>query len=530
MINTIRMRMGIVFFLFCTGYSIIIFNLFIIQIWNTYFFSTMGEQQYAIKVSHLPTRAPILDRSGNHYLASNKECVSAFLVPDKIKDITSVTTFLKTYFPLAEQRLINKKESSFMYIKRRLKQHELAAIQEAQLPDIYLLQESSRFYPIASCNPLIGFTDIDNEGKAGAELQFNDILEGTPTIYALEKDARSGYFYFDKQMQEEGVSGSPIRLTIDSNLQFLVDELVSNAVHTWHAQQGSALILDPQNGDVLALSSYPYTSIESDHFTLNDTKNHVISDAYELGSVIKVFAALAALEEKVVSPDELIDCKNTKTCIIEGRTINTWQPHGIIPFTDVIAFSNNIGIAQVAKRLGPLLYDHYLKLGFGKKTGIQLPGEHIGFVNHPTNWSKQSIISLSYGYEISATLLQLACAFAVIANNGYTIKPRINMQEPIQKGTRQLYSTQSLSIIKDILKKTTEYGTGHRAKIKGYDILCKTGTANLLINGQYEPNHNIFTCAVIVERESYKRIIISFIKEVAKSIAEQMIIHERAIV
>ena len=165
------------------------------------------------------------------------------------------------------------------------------------------------------------------------------------------------------------------------------------------------------------------------HFDPNNThtasaelcKNSIITDAYELGSVIKVCAALAALEENVVTPDELIDCKNTETTYIDGRKINTVKAHGIIPFTDVIAFSNNIGIAIVAKRLDKKLYDHYKRLGFGTKTGIEFPGENSGFVNPPEKWSKQSIISLSYGYEISATILQLACAFCTIATGHHVV-------------------------------------------------------------------------------------------------------------
>ena len=154
---------------------------------------------------------------------------------------------------------------------------------------------------------------------------------------------------------------------------------------------------------------------------------------------MKVCAALAALEEGVVTPDELIDCKNSLTTHIDGRIINTVQAHGIIPFTDVIAFSNNIGIAIVAKRLE---YKHCMiitnKLGFGSKTGIKFPGENTGFVNPPENWSKQSIISLSYGYEVSATLLQLACAFCMIAT-GYKVTPTLIVNQCVPQDAHKIY-------------------------------------------------------------------------------------------
>ena len=544
MTNKLRIRLFLLFFGFSCIYLIILFNLFLIQVWNRQFFINLAEQQYHVSTTQLPERGTILDRTGTSYLARNRECFSAFIIPQKLKDYNALHTFLVKHFPHAAQQLTHKKNNAFMYIKRRLTDDEKDLITTSNLPDIHLLQESSRFYPLLSACPLIGFTDIDNRGAAGIELQCNEILTGKPNTYHLEKDARSGYFYFKKELQEVGYESTSIQLTIDSNLQFLIDEELAACIDKWHAQDGAIIVMDPQTGDILAMSSYPYVNPTTTHsFNIADTKHKVIADAHELGSVIKVFAALAALEENVVTADELIDCKNSKTCIINGRTINTWKPHGVIPFSDVIAYSNNIGIAQVAKRVGEKIYDHYTTLGFGTKTGIAMPGEHSGFVNHPKNWSKQSIISLSYGYEISATLLQLACAFCTIANNGHRIKPRILMHEPIVMDNKALYKPEHIETIKNILRKVTEYGTGHRAHIKGYTIMTKTGTANKLVNGVYDNKKNIFTCAAIIEKNNYQRVIVTFINEsnaanayastiatpLLEQVTEKMLIHERMV-
>jgi len=290
--------------------------------------------------------------------------------------------------------------------------------------------------------------------------------------------------------------------------------------------------------------SYPYFDPNSPHMAQSENfKNKIITDAHELGSVMKVCAALAALEEGVVTPDELIDCKNCLTTHIDGRTINTVQAHGVIPFTDVIALSNNIGIAIVAKRLGEKLYDHYKRLGFGCKTGIKFPGENCGYLNPPENWSKQSIISLSYGYEVSMTLLQLASAFSIIAT-GYKTIPTLIVNPCASYGTHErLYSDTTLNTIKGILEKTTLYGTARRAAIKGYRVMSKTGTANMLVDGKYNPDKNIYTCAGIVEKDDYQRVIVTFVKEAQQkniyastvavplfeSIAERMLIHDRII-
>ncbi len=541
--SNIRLRSAIIFFSFCSLYLIIIFNLFLIQIWNNTFFSTLGAHQYQVTITQLPPRASIVDRTAKHYLAINKECVSAFIIPNQLKHKDEVTAFLQNHFPNAYQQFLEKEKKAFMYVKRRLSQDEINSIQSLNSSDIHLLHESSRFYPLACTAPLIGFTDIDNKGLAGIELQCNHHLAGKPTTFCLEKDARSGCFYFKKELKEAGMQSKSIQLTIDSNLQFLVDEELAATMQQYHAREGTVIIMNPNNGEILALVSRPYNDPNSGSFDVANIKPRTITESYERGSVMKVFTALAALEEQIVTPDEIIDCKNSKTCKIDGRTINTLRAHGCIPFTNVIAFSNNIGIAQVAKRLNEKLYDHYTRIGFGKKTGITLPGEQKGFVNHPSNWSKQSIISLSYGYEISSTLLQLACAFCMIANNGSPVEPKIIKNDQAHTAKEPIYATNTIATIRDILRKTSQYGTGKRFQIKGYDVMSKTGTANLLVNGAYDQNKNIFTCASIIEKDTYQRVIVSCIKEVnipnahadtvavplQKKIAEKMIIHERMV-
>lgn len=541
--RTIRTRTALIFFIGAGCYAILFCNLFVIQILNSSFFSSLGSHQYKLTITQLPDRGPIVDRTGNAFLATNRSCISAFVIPKQMSNREAVRAFLQEQFSTAGKRFDKNRQASFMYIKRRLNPQELKAIKSFNNPDIHLLEESSRFYPLPSAAPLIGFTDIDNVGRAGIEQTCNEQLTGTPMKMLLEKDARSGYFYFHKELQDAGIKSVPIQLTIDSTLQFLVDEELASACKRYRAKEACALILNPDNGDILALSSYPYTHPDDPHFDFYHTKQRAVTEQYELGSVLKVFAALAALEQKVVQPDELINCRNSTRCIIDGRPITTWTAHGILPFSDVIAFSNNIGIAQVAKRLGPDIVTHYEKLGFGKKINIPLPAEARGFVNPPNKWSAQSIISLSYGYEISASLLQLAQAFALIAHDGHFIRPRLLSSSPISISEQPLYCPESITTIKDILRKTTEHGTGRRAQLKGFDVMSKTGSANTLVNGVYDHDKNIYTAAAIIEKGSYKRVIVTFVKEadirnafastiampVLRRIAEKMVIHERVV-
>ncbi len=534
----------IIFFIFILIYCIIIINLSFIQIWQNKFYTNLGREQYHVTKKSHPIRAEIFDRTGEKQLALNKNFLSAFILPKQLTNKKQLTCFLSQNFPYALKRLKNNFGTNFMFIKRKVTQDEYDYIKKSEIEDIKFIQERGRFYTVPSLSTVIGATDIDNNGIFGLELQYNKQLAGIPTIANLQQDARFGDFYFTKKTKEQGLAGKSINLTINSDLQFLAHEELSQTLLDWESKQGSALIMDPKNGEILTMVNVPFFDPNNKYnFNLEDTKNKILTDTYELGSVIKIFIALAALEEEVVTPEEIIDCKNKKTAYLDGRKINTVIPCGKVTFSEVIQKSNNIGSSIVAKRLNEKLYQHYKKLGFGTKTILQFPGQQSGFVNPPQNWSKQSIISLSYGYEITATLLQLARAFCIIARNGYDIQPKLILDNKPLQHFSKLYSNKAIQEVKDILQATTKVGTSKKANIQGYTIMSKTGTANLLVDGKYVDNKNIFTCAGIVEHDDYQRVIVVFVKETNKKrayastvaaplfekIAKKMLIHDKII-
>jgi cell division protein FtsI/penicillin-binding protein 2 len=225
--------------------------------------------------------------------------------------------------------------------------------------------------------------------------------------------------------------------------------------------------------------------------------------------------------------------------------VRTVKENGIIPFSQVIQDSNNIGTVKVVKRLGADLYYYFKLVGFGDFTNIELPGEHKGFVNHPDNWSAYSIISLSYGYEITTTLIQLARATAAIANGGYLIHPTIIKKESYPAKTDKILHDDTLRDLHIILEKSVIEGTGKRAHIKGYTILGKTGTANILENGKYNENRHLYTFIGWIEKDDYKRVIVTYVKEtdhehkryaasitapLFRKIAEALLIHDHIII
>jgi cell division protein FtsI (penicillin-binding protein 3) len=334
-------------------------------------------------------------------------------------------------------------------------------------------------------------------------------------------------------------------LTLDSTLQFLAFDELQDTLEKTHARDGAVLIMDPINGDIMAMVQSPlFDPNNRTAVDLEITKNKMVTEAYELGSVMKTFLALAALEEGVVAPEEIIDCENRKYAYINGMRIGTLHEHGKISFSEVIELSNNIGTSKVALRLGEKFYDHLTRCGFGQKTGLDFPGEQRGFVNPPSNWSKRSIFSLSFGYEMRLSLLQLARAFSLLANNGILVTPRLIKSVEIKPvSTEKLYRQKTIEQLREMLKKAVTQGTARRAKIDGYETLGKTGTACILVDGKYSMDRNIFTFAGLVERGNYKRVIVTFVREVPKKdatastvtvplferIAKKMLIHDKII-
>lgn len=550
-INPFRFAFAI--FLFLLLYIISITNLFRLQVYDYTFFTHLAQRQYNVIITQTPAREYIYDRKKQR-LTLNKESFAAFITPNNIKNQKELKKFLKHYFPSSYARWQEHSQDLFMYIKRRLTDDEIFAIQNSGLSDIYILKEPSRFYTVPSLSHTIGFTDIDNKGISGIELICNEQLSGKPTTFSLEKDARSHNFYFKKNTTQKGCEGQAIEITIDADLQFLAYDELKKYIEKIEAKEGSVLIMDGTNGEILAMANYPDfdANEQLDEHEVWKTKNRIITECYEFGSVLKIFPALAALEEGVVEPEEIIDCENKKETFINGMKITTWKECGAMPYTDVIRYSNNIGTSKISLRLGKNLYDHLKKCGFMQPTGINFIGEQYGFITPPKSWSKATPLSLSFGYEISATLLQVARGFSLLSNKGILVTPKLFIV-PAKPGTlthtaktlEPLYSEKTIATMRDIINFDHESSSAKYGRIPGYTIMGKTGSAYLISNGTYDKTRSIYTFVGIIEKGDYKRIIAVFIKEpkptgkkvyaatvavpLFKIIGQDMLVHEHII-
>lgn len=509
-----KTRVMLLFGLFLLMYLVIAVRLFLLQVYQKDFFNILARQQHQVSITINPARGIIFDRTGSVALALNQEVFSAFILPNQCKQNNETKEFLKKYYPDVFVRMQENPDRHFLWLERHLSPERLAWLKNLKNADISLIAEQKRFYPSQACAQVLGFTDIDNKGLAGIELEYDKQLQGTPTHMTIVRDARSGNYYFERAVDQMGASGESLSLSLDSNLQFLVFEELRKSVDHFQAKLGSVVVINPDTGEVQAMATYPaFDANQKSQSVLEITKNIPVSDCFELGSVMKVFSALAALAEGVVTLDEEINCEG-KIASIDHFKVENWKSVGVLPFRDVVRMSSNIGTAKVAKRLGSKLYNHLCRVGFGKKTGIEFPGERDGFVNSPRNWSRSSIIVLSFGYEIMASLIQLAQAFGVIANGGYLVKPTLLKKHTHQHNfSHQLYNKETIEQMQEILE-----SIGKRYPVHGHRVMGKTGSARCAEPGGYSSTRCLYTFAGIVERDDYRRVIVTFIQEPLKKV------------
>lgn len=354
-----------------------------------------------------------------------------------------------------------------------------------------LIKENKRVYPhryLAS--HIIGFTNIDQEGAGGIEFQFNESLKGEYQIISGMRDASGNEICIGENVQARMAEGNKVILTIDANIQHIVETELEIGVRRFNANGGYAVVINPKTGDVLAMANYPFfDSNDYSKYPPNVRVNGSISSPFEPGSVMKVFTIAAALEEGLVTEDTTFDCQNGEMRI-GTRTIKDAHPHGVLSVEDILKYSSNIGVAKIGFRLGGERLSKYLnKFGFGVSTGISLPAESRGIFPTFQKWPDITVATVSFGQTVAATPLQIAVGFAAIANKGVYVSPRIVERivdsrtdltvkefQPVRK-ERILSERTALRMIRMMKRVTEDGGTGTRAKVEGFEVAGKTGTA-----------------------------------------------------
>ena len=464
-----------------------------------------AEQQQQ-RVVHLdPPRGTIYDAQGRE-LAVSIQVDSAYAVPPEIEDPAAAARAIAEVVPGLDTPKLRAKltrqlsgDRDFIWVARKLDPPVAAKVRALGLKGLYFLPESKRYYPMRElAAQVLGYVGTDNHGLAGLELVYDAEVAGKPGVRTVLRDARRGTVVSPDLSFAEPEPGHDLHLTLDATVQHIVERELAKAVEERGAKRGSVIILDPETGGVLAMASYPtFDPNDFGSYPAESWRNRAIADVYEPGSTFKIITAAAGLEAGVVKADDVIDCQMGGINIWKGIRVRDHHPYGLLTFAEVIAKSSNVGVIKVALELGnERLYRTIRGFGFGRHTGIDLPGESGGILHPVERWGPIDKAFISFGQGVSVTPLQLVTATSAIANGGSLLKPHVVAavsrgearvaKYPAPPVVGRAISPATASELTRLLEGVVTQGTGETAAVAGYRVAGKTGTAQIPVRGGYK--------------------------------------------
>ena len=463
------------------------------------------QQQRTFEVA--PRRGILYDRNLRE-LAMTVQVDSIYSVPSEITDKKTVAQQLAAIVhadpadvQTSQEQIANRlaKNNGFAWIARRVTPDVAAKVKALNLKGIYFQKEFQRFYPdneIAA--QVLGYVGVDDTGLGGLEQKFESQLHGAPGEMLTAMDARRKVL---GSTEREPQPGRNLELTIDENIQFMAERALDHVMDRTHADNGTVVVQDVHSGQILALAIRPtFNPNQFRHTTPKLLRNHAVSDVYEPGSTFKLVAYSAALDQKVTTPDDMVDCQGGKITIA-GRVIhdNQGEHFGVIPVHKALEESSDVGAIKMALKVGQdKFYDYVRAFGFGAKPGIELPGETRGLLRPVNKWGPSSIGSIAMGQEVGVTPLQLVSMVSTIANGGVYLPPHIlmpgeleqhatlqaepfraggDLPNPLPPGAHRVISTIAAAQMRKMMEGVVLYGTGKDAQLNGYSSGGKTGTA-----------------------------------------------------
>lgn len=459
-----------------------------LQVMETDFLQGQGKARFLREVTIASTRGVITDRNGEP-LAVSTPVDSVWVNPRELleypENIKPLAALLETRVEDLERKLTQRSGKEFVWLRRRLNPNIADSIRELKIPGVNLQKEYRRFYPAGEVTShVIGFTNIDDKGQEGLELAYDSWLAGSPGKKRVIRN-RKGETVEEVELIKESDPGQDLRLTIDKRLQYLAYRELKSTVLKHGARSGSVVVLDVESGEVLAMVNQPsYNPNDPGHDTDNK-RNRAVTDVFEPGSVMKSIAIASVLEHGIATPTTPVETSPGYT-VISGHTIRDHNDYGLLDVTGVLMKSSNVGVTQLAMQLAPeQMWGTISRFGFGEATGTGFPGESAGVLRNHARWRRLEQATISYGYGISATPLQLAQAYAAIANGGKLRQPTFiegSNNPPISAIDPGIAN----AVAKMLESVTTTAGTGSRASVANYHIAGKTGTSHKASASGYE--------------------------------------------
>ena len=480
-----------------------------------------AERQQLRTVETTAKRGDILDRSGR-VLAYSVDADSIYAVPTDIPDPDAAAAALCNALDgcVADERQALagriRRGRAFAYVRRQVSPDEARRVAALDLEGIGFMKENRRFYPNKDLAAhVLGYVGIDNTGLNGLEAAYDTLVKGRPGTVLIQTDARRRAF---SRIERPPTTGATLELTVDQYLQHVAERELRAGVEENRAAGGTAVVMDPRTGEILALANWPTFNPNAYRAAGKETqRNRAIQDLYEPGSTFKIVTASAAFEEHVVEADDPIDV-SAGNIRFGARVIDDDHRYGVLSFTDVIVKSSNVGAIKVGMKLGPERLGLYTKrFGFGRRSSPDFPGESAGIVWDPSKLTPSALASVSMGYQVGVTPLQMAAAVSSIANGGELFEPRI-VRAVITDGARtpvphkvvgRTVSAGTAALLTGIMEQVVTRGTGTRAKVLGFTAAGKTGTAQKVINGRYSTSeYNASFVGFIPSRQPLFAIVV----------------------
>lgn len=519
---------------------------------KSYEYKSIAENQWTSDVKIEARRGKILDRYG-HELAVSANVYRVDLDMNTLRktqqdnNLTDEEVAIKLSGALnMEQdevlKILHKKLPSGLPIgsatlKRRIEKEEADKVRDLKIRGVIVSPDTKRYYPNNNfLAHVLGHTRSDGEGLTGVELTYNKYLAGIPGVKISETDNKSQDLPYTISEYTRPVQGKDVVLTIDDMIQHFCEKSAEQALKDNKAKAVTIIAMNPKNGEILAMANKPDYNPNSpwvEGKTFNelqkDWRNRAVSDTFEPGSIFKVITATAAMEEKVIDEETYqITCNGSTT--IGNRTIHCWKRtgHGTESFVDILKNSCNVGFMDLGRRLGAENLNKYIqRFGFGKKTGIDLPGEASGIIKKTENISETDLATISFGQTNTLTGIQYITALNAIANGGTWIRPHVmkeivhydeNGQKIIDEkfddyGKKQVADKEVVDRLRGYLEKVVSEGGGSKAFVEGYNIAGKTGTAQKVIDGRYASGKYIASFGGMAPAEDPKITIFISIDE-----------------
>jgi cell division protein FtsI (penicillin-binding protein 3) len=478
-----------------TGFAALGARALYLQVFNADFLQAQGKQRYSRVVRDNSHRGMILDRHGAP-LAVSTPVDSVWAHPETLAGERQNWWKLAQLLDLTSadigQAIKRNKDREFMYLRRHVTPEVAERVRALDIGGVSLLREYRRYYPLGPvAGHAVGFTNVDDAGQEGVELAYDNWLHATAGTKRILKDPQGSAMELVESLSLPA-AGKDLTLSLDRRIQYLAYRELKAAVESNRARAGCAIVLDVRTGEVLAMVNEPdFNPNNRGNLKSQAFRNRALTDLYEPGSTLKPFTVATALESGRFKPQTLID---TAPGLIRvgDRTIRDTHNYGTLSVTGVIEKSSNVGATKIALALEKRsMWEMLRRAGFGEPTGIALPGEATGVLRPYTSWVPVEQAAISYGYGMSVTPLQLARAYAAIANNGVEVPLTLLKREAPVEGRTVMSANVARQLQLMIETATLAGGTGTRAQVADYRIAGKTGTVRKLMPDGYSEEHYV---------------------------------------